>query len=100
MSSSASDLLSKVRSRRGPIQAAVRRHNGLDVRVFGSVARGEASIGSDVDFLVRFAPGSSLFDVLRLQDELSKILQRPVDVISEGALNEWDNHIFRECVDV
>lgn len=57
---------------------AVRRHHGLDVWVFGSVARGDESAESDVDFLVRFAPGSPRLDLMRLQDELAELLGRPV----------------------
>lgn len=92
------DLLSKVRSHSREIQDVVRRHHGLDVWVFGSVARGDESAESDVDFLVRFAPGSSLFDLMRLQDELAGLLGRPVDVISAGALKDRDAHILAEAV--
>lgn len=55
--------------------------------VFGSVARGEATAGSDVDLLVRFhghPPG--LFGFVRLERQLSELLGRPVDLVTESAL--------------
>ncbi|MGB7964538.1 MAG: nucleotidyltransferase family protein [Propionicimonas sp.] len=91
-------LLDLVREHRDEIQATVERHRGLTFAVFGSAARGEDGKASDIDFLVRFAPGSSLFDLLHLSDELERILGRPVDVVSEGALKPRDEHIRAEAV--
>lgn len=64
------------------------RHHATNVRVFGSVARGEESEDSDIDFLVDFLPGSSLLDQVALIQELSSTLRRRVDVISARALNK------------
>lgn len=91
-------LLDLVREHRDEIQAAVERHRGLAFAVFGSAARGEDTADSDIDFLVRFAPGSSLFDLLHLSDELEHILGRPVDVVSERALKPRDEHIRAEAI--
>lgn len=49
---------------------------------------------------MRFAPGSSLFDLMRLQDELAGLLGRPVDVVSAGALKDRDAHILSEAVEL
>ena len=83
---------------REEIADAVRRHRGCSVAVFGSVARGDDTERSDVDLLVDFEPGSSLFDLLHLQDELSALLGCPVDVISAGGLKPRDDHIRREAL--
>ena len=56
------------------------------MRVFGSVARGEASEGSDIDFLVDLEPGRSLFDLGGLLMDLRDLLERDVDVVSERGL--------------
>jgi predicted nucleotidyltransferase len=69
-------LATLVEERRAEIKAAVRRHKGRSVALFGSVARGEETRASDLDFLVEFEPGSSLFDLLHLQDELTALLGR------------------------
>jgi predicted nucleotidyltransferase len=66
--------------------------------VFGSVARGEDTETSDIDFLVEFEPDSSLFDVLHLQEALQDLLGRPVDVVSAGGLTDRDDHIRREAI--
>lgn len=89
------DLLAR---HRDEIRAAVLRHHGTGVYVFGSVARGDATPDSDIDLLVDFAPGSSLFDVLRLTDDLEQLLGRRVDVVSSGALKDRDDGIRREAI--
>lgn len=58
------------------------------VRVFGSVARGEAGPDSDVDFLVRFKPDYRLWDRIGLKQDLEALLGRKVDVIHERFLRE------------
>jgi predicted nucleotidyltransferase len=78
----------------------VERHRGLSFTVFGSAARGEDTDASDIDLLVRFAPGSSLFDLIHFSDELESIHGRRVDVVSEGGLKRRDEHIRAEAVRV
>ena len=92
------DLRVLVEDHKEAIKAAVSRHRGRRVAVFGSVARGDATEDSDVDFLVEFEPDSSLLDLLRMQDELSEILGRRVDVVSFGGLKPRDDHIRAEAV--
>ncbi|HWJ97414.1 MAG TPA: nucleotidyltransferase family protein [Acidimicrobiales bacterium] len=87
-----------VESKRDEIRAAVQRHRGRSVAVFGSVARGDETESSDIDFLVEFEPGSSLFDLLHLSEELERLLGVPVDVVSAGGLKDRDDHIRREAV--
>ena len=86
-----------VRSRRGEVLRIAARHGARDVRLFGSVARGEADESSDIDFLVEFEPGSSLFDLLHISEDLEALLGVPVDVVSAGGLKERDAHIRREA---
>jgi hypothetical protein len=93
-------LAQLVVERRQDILAAVRRHRGRSVSVFGSVARGEDREGSDIDFLVEFEPDASLFDLMYLEDDLGELLGVPVDVVSVGGLRPRDDHIRREAVPV
>ena len=83
---------------RAEIADAVARHRGRSVAIFGSVARGDETDESDIDLLVDFEPGSSLFDLLLLQDELTALLGCPVDVVSAGGLKPRDEHIRREAL--
>ncbi len=80
------------------IKAIAARHKGLKIAVFGSVARGEDGPDSDVDFLVTFDKGTSLLDLVGLQDALEDFLKIPVDVISTGGLKERDHHIRAEAL--
>lgn len=89
-----------VRAHRVEINAALRRHRAVRARIFGSVARGQAGADSDVDLLVQFEQGSSLFDLMALQDELEQLLGAPVDIVSEGGLKERDTAIRAEAVDL
>ena len=76
----------------------VARHKGRAVAVFGSVARGEEAEASNIDFLVEFEPGSSLFDLADLQDELSAIVGTRADVVSIGGLKPRDEQIRADAV--
>ena len=59
-----------------------------NVRVFGSVARGEADSKSDIDLLVDMEPGRSLFDLGGLLMDLQDLLGHKVDVVTERGLRE------------
>ena len=74
-------------NRRKEIIALADRYGASHMRLFGSVARGDATDDSDVDFLVRFEPGRSLLDQGGLLMDLRELLGVNVDVISEGALS-------------
>jgi predicted nucleotidyltransferase len=71
---------------RGQILTIAARHGAGNVRVFGSVARGEADAASDIDFLVDFEPGRSLLDLAALLVDLEDLLGHPVDVVTEPGL--------------
>lgn len=90
-------MLSKadIISRREEIIALAKRYGASDLRLFGSVARGDADAASDVDFLVRFEPGRSLLDQGGLLMDLRGLLGVRVDVVSEGALTGRFGQIVR-----
>ena len=73
---------------REDIRRAAAENGARDVRVFGSVARGEEREESDVDFLVAVEPGRSLLDLARLELRLEQLLGRPVDVVTEAGLRD------------
>lgn len=86
---------------RDAIHRLAAQSGARDVRVFGSVARGEEHDGSDVDFLVALEPGRTLIDLARLELELEKLLGRPVDVVTEAGLREPIRSVaLREAVNV
>ena len=90
--------LETLRERRDELLEVAQRRGGKAVWVFGSVARGEATPASDIDFLVEFEPGRSLLDQVHLMDELGFLLGARVDVIAKGGLLERDGDILAEAV--
>jgi predicted nucleotidyltransferase len=87
------------KARREPIRAIAGRYGARNIRVFGSVVRGEADAASDIDFLVELEPGRSLFDLGGLLMDLQEHLHCKVDVMTPAMLKsrvrEW---IFREAL--
>lgn len=73
-------------NKREAIMQAARRHGAKNVRVFGSVSRGEARADSDVDFLVDLDEGRSLLDLGGLLMDLQTLLGCTVDVVTEKGL--------------
>lgn len=69
------------------IVAVMDKYGADQVRVFGSVARGEAEQESDVDFLVHLRPKTTLLHLAALHRELGQLLGCKVDIISERAIN-------------
>ena len=82
------DLLESIRRLRSEILSAAERRGARNVRLFGSVVRGEARADSDIDFLVDLDAGRSLFDLGGLHADLEAILGREVDVVTSAGLRE------------
>ena len=77
------------------------QYGATDIRVFGSVARGEADESSDIDLLVRMMPGRSVFDIGGLLMDLQDLLGRRVDVVTERGLRpRIRDHVLREAVPI
>lgn len=77
-----------LRARRADIIALAERYGAYNVRVFGSVARGEADADSDIDLLVNFPPGYTLLKLSGLVRSLRELLGYPVEVASADHLRE------------
>ena len=90
-----------VKEKREEILRIAARHGARDVRVFGSVSRGEADLESDVDFLVELEPGRSLLDPGGLQVELESLLGCRVDVVTvRGLKARMRDRVLREAMPV
>ena len=75
-----------LQSKRKDILRIAARHGAYNVRIFGSVARGEARLDSDIDFLVNLEENRSLLDLARMLRELQALLDCKVDVVTEAGL--------------
>lgn len=82
------DLLAQLRAKKADIVTVAMKHGASNIRVFGSVARGEANEQSDIDLLVDLEPGRSLLDHIGLMQDLEDLLGRSVDVATPSALHE------------
>jgi predicted nucleotidyltransferase len=80
------DINQLLREKRGTILQVAAKHGAHNIRVFGSVARGEADEQSDIDFLVNLEPGRNLLDLGGLLMDLQALLGRNVDVVTERGL--------------
>ena len=101
MSVSSIDLPKAVRSKRDQILQLAAKHGARNVRVFGSIARGEADQRSDVDLLVDMDPGRSLLDLGGLLMDLRELLGCPVDVVTErGLRRRIRERVLKEAVPI
>lgn len=88
-----------IRQNRDTILQIAARHGAHDIRVFGSVARGDATESSDLDLIVRFEPGRSLFDHGGLMVDLEELLGVEVDVVSESGMRDrFRAHVIKEAI--
>ena len=65
------------------------QYGARNVRVFGSIARGDADADSDIDLLVDLQPGRSLLDHVALWQDLEELLGRKVDVLVDGGISPY-----------
>jgi uncharacterized protein len=83
--------LDTLRQRRNDILALAAKYGTFNVRVFGSIARGEATPNSDIDFLVAVRDGVSMFDLVGLWLDLKDLLNTEISLITD------DDHPRREA---
>lgn len=77
-----------IKSKKNEIITLADKHGAYNIRIFGSVARGQADENSDIDFLVDFRPDVSLLDWSDLWIQLEDLLGRKVDIATEKILKE------------
>lgn len=91
----------RLREQRNEVLRVAAKYGARNVRVFGSLARGEADERSDIDFLVELDPGRSLLDLGGLQYELESLLGCRVDVVTvRGLKSRIRERVLREAVPV
>ncbi len=101
MSATTAELRSRLTALREPILAIAAAYGASHVRIFGSVARGEATATSDIDFLVEMAADRSLLDRIGLRQALSDLLGCEVDVVSLANVRAaWRDRVAREAIEL
>jgi len=79
--------MGEILARREDILRIAAKHGAKDVRIFGSVLRGQAGEGSDLDVLIHMEEDRSLLDHIALMHELEDLLGCKVDVVEDDALH-------------
>jgi predicted nucleotidyltransferase len=79
--------LQLIQQRKHEIMQIASKYGAHNLRVFGSVARGEAGPESDLDLLVQFDANRSLFDLVTMSQELEDLFGRRVEIVTEQALH-------------
>ena len=88
-----------LQEKREDILRIANRRGASNVRIFGSVARGEADSKSDIDILVDLEPGRSLLDLGGLLMDLQDLLGHNVDIVTERGLRERiRERVLREAI--
>lgn len=83
------NAIQALQSKRDEIMHIASEHGARDIRVFGSVARGEANDTSDLDLLIRLEPGYSLLELIAIKQDLEDLLKCEVDIVTEAALSPY-----------
>jgi predicted nucleotidyltransferase len=86
--------------RRDEIMRLMEQYGAYNVRVFGSVARGEAGPDSDIDFLVSFPPNKSMFELVGLWLDLQELLGRDVSLLTDhdGMRERLHKNVIQDAV--
>jgi predicted nucleotidyltransferase len=93
------DIKEFLHEKRNEIRKIAAKHGAYNIRIFGSVVRGEAGPDSDIDFLIDAGPTTSSWFPAGLILDLQEILGRPVEVVTEKALNPYiREHVLREAI--
>lgn len=84
--------------KRDAILKLAEQYGAYNVRIFGSAARGEARPDSDVDFLVEFREGASIFDAVGLWQDLTTLMGCEVDLVTVGADEEFEAWVEKDAI--
>lgn len=86
------------RQKRASILQLGEKYGARNIRVFGSLARGENRDTSDIDFLVDFDRGRTLFDLIGLRLDLRELLEAEVDIVTPASLHYLRDRVLAEAI--
>lgn len=89
-----------IREHRRDLQVLAKRYGVTDIRVFGSVSRGNATHESDIDLLVQALPGIGLLSAEEFRYQAELVLGHSVDVMTNGALDDELAQIVKDAVPI
>lgn len=89
--------------RKDDLKALLRAHGVEHVWVFGSTARGDDELASDIDLMIDLPDDASLFEIFRMQRDAAELLGLRIDIVERGALNpknSWHAKMLCEAVEL
>lgn len=90
-----------IKNRREEIINIAKKNGAKNVRVFGSMSRGEGSAQSDLDIIVEMQSGSSLLDIIAIKQDIEDLLGRKVDVVTEASISPYiRDEVLKEAVNL
>ena len=90
-----------IKSRREDILDITTKYGAKNVRVFGSMARGEESPDSDLDIIVEMDEGSSLLDIIAIKQDIEDLLGLKVDIVTEASISPYIREtVLKEAVNL
>lgn len=78
-----------IQQKRRQVLKIAHGHGARNVRLFGSVARGETTKTSDLDLLIEMPPEGTLLDIIAIKQDLEELLGCKVDVVTEAAISPY-----------
>lgn len=88
-----------LKEKRKEILQVAASHGAQEVQIFGSLARGEAGPGSDLDILVKLEPDRTLLDLVAIKQDLEDLLNCSVDVVTEAAISPYiREQVLKEAI--
>ncbi len=90
-----------IKSKRDEILDIAQKHGAKNIRIFGSMARGEEGPESDLDIIVEMEKGSSLLDIIAIKQDIEDLLGRKVDVVTEASISPYiRDTVLKEAVNL
>ncbi len=90
-----------IKSKRDEILDIAQKHGAKNIRIFGSMARGEEGTESDLDIIVEMEKGSSLLDIIAIKQDIEDLLGRKVDVVTEASISPYiRDTVLKEAVNL
>ena len=90
-----------LKNKRDEILTIAKKYGAKNIRIFGSMARGEENLQSDLDIIVEMEKGSSLLDIIAIKQDIEELLGLNVDIVTEASISPYIREmVLKEAVNL
>ena len=90
-----------LKNKRDEILTIAKKYGAKNIRIFGSMARGEETLQSDLDIIVEMEKGSSLLDIIAIKQDIEELLGLNVDIVTEASISPYiRDMVLKEAVNL